>query len=99
TTSRSANLRCRELSLGIPAQHGPHQVAQKSISTILPRMLGCGVIQVSTTRSGAWRLMNDLANSFLLGTGACGSSPTGARLEAGRTGVAVAVCPCGWLGS
>src|SRR4029434_4794226 len=45
-------------------RHGPHHVAQKSMSTNLPLVSGCGVSHFSTTSSGPFSLITDLAQSF-----------------------------------
>src|SRR6187455_533816 len=64
TTSRSPNFLCNVLSSGIALRHGPHQVAQKSMSTNLPFRSGSFVSHFSTTRVGAFWLSNELAQSF-----------------------------------
>src|SRR3954468_7701456 len=46
-------------------RHGGHQVAQKSINTNLPFVLGSAVSHFSTTNSGAFWPITDLAQSFL----------------------------------
>src|SRR5678815_3256690 len=64
TTSRSPNFLCNAFSSGIALRHGPHQVAQKSMSTNLPFRSGSFVSHFSTTRVGAFWLSNELAQSF-----------------------------------
>src|SRR5262245_39548402 len=75
TTSLSPNFLCSAFNSGIALRHGPHHVAQKSISTNLPLQSGARVSHFSASNFGAFWLRNELAQIFF-------SAPSAQKAEA-----------------